>query len=170
MPVNLYGYGIVSGCQNPPKEQRYGVFFSDQDQPIQQVNTEQIISLNNTQLANRISIDTNKIIIQDVDVYSMSVTLLIKSASGQVEDVVFWLKFMGQDYPNSAHYESIRARKNNTTPSESILTYNFLGKSTAADQYVELYWKASSLDVSLDYTVGVTNPNSPSVIINIQNV
>lgn len=170
MSSNFYGYGVISGRQNPPKEQRYGVFFSDQNQPIQQINTEQIISLNNTQLSNKISINSNKIVIQNPDVYSMSVTLLIENFSNNIEDVTFWLKFMGINYPNSAHFESIKSRKNDVTPSQTILTYTFIGQSTQANQYVEIYWKSSSLNISLKYTVGVGVPNSPSAIVNIQNI
>jgi hypothetical protein len=170
VPNNFYGYGVISGGQNPPKEQRYGVFFSDQNQPIQQINTGQIISLNNTQLSNKISINSNRIIIQNPDIYSMNVTLLIQNFSNNLQDVTFWLKFMGIDYPNSGHFESIKARKNDTTPSQTILTYNFIGQSTQANQYVELYWKSTSLSVSLSYTVGVGVPNSPSAIVNIQNI
>jgi len=148
----------------------YGVIYSTQNQSLLAPNTPQIITLNTLNGSSGISLDNNKIVIAEPATYRMSVSVLIKNTDISEHDFTFWLKFLGNDYPNSAHYDTIARRRSIGSPSFQLISFDFIGTSINPNDYVELYWKAESILVSLVYTIGVGVPNSPSVSVNINRV
>lgn len=148
----------------------YGVIYSTQTQPALAPNTPQIITLDTLNGSSGISLDNNRIVIAEPATYRMSVSVLIQNADNAEHDFTFWLKFLGSDYPNSAHSDTLPARKSSGSPSFQTLSFNFIGTSLNPNDYVELYWKAESILVSLVYTLGVGVPNAPSVSVNINRV
>jgi hypothetical protein len=94
----------------------YGVIYSTQNQPALAPNTPQIITLNTLNGSSGISLDNNKIVIATPATYRMSVTILTQNADNKEHDITFWLKFLGNDYPNSAHTTTLPARKSTGTP------------------------------------------------------
>lgn len=148
----------------------YGVIYSTQNQPALAPNTPQIITLNTLNESSGISLDNNRIVIAEPATYRMSVSVLIKNADNSEHDFTFWLKFLGNDYPNSAHYDTIVRRRSIGSPSFIALSFDFIVTSINPNDYVELYWKAESVAVSLNYTIGVGVPNAPSVSVNINRV
>ena len=104
----------------------YGVFYSDVDQTISTINTPQIVTLNQTDQANGVSISNNQIIISEPGTYRMSVTMLVDNLSNAPQDATFWLKFNGTDYPDSAHHVTLPERKNSGIPSEQIIEFSFM--------------------------------------------
>lgn len=165
-----YGYGWIPAPKPDFNGGAYGVIYSTQSQPALAPNTPQIITLNILNGSSGISLDNNKIVIDTPATYRMSVTLLTQNADNKEHDLTFWLKFLGNDYPNSAHTTTLPARKSTGTPSFQLFTYDFIGTSINTNDYVELYWKAESVLVSLIYTLGVGVPNAPSVSVNINRV
>ncbi len=165
-----YGYGWIPAPKPDFNGGAYGVIYSTQSQPALAPNTPQIITLNTLNGSSGISLDNNKIVIATPATYRMSVTLLTQNADNKEHDLTFWLKFLGNDYPNSAHTTTLPARKSTGTPSFQLFTYDFIGTSINTNDYVELYWKAESVLVSLIYTLGVGVPNAPSVSVNINRV
>jgi hypothetical protein len=148
----------------------YGVFYSTQTQPALAPDTPQIITLNTQNGSSGISLDNNKIVIAQPATYRMSVSILIQNTDNAQHDFVFWLKFIGNDYPNSGHKSTLQPRKNNGQPSFQTLAFDFIGTSLNPNDYVELYWKAQAISVSLVNTLGVGVPNAPSVSVNINRV
>ena len=165
-----YGYGWNPAPKPDFSGGAYGVIYSTQNQPALVPSTPQIITLNTLNGSSGISLDNNKIVIAKPATYRMSATILLKNTDNAEQDITFWLKFLGNDYPNSAHYDTLPPRKNNGSPSFNVLTFDFIGTSINPNDFVELYWKADSVNVSLSYTIGVGVPNAPSVSININRV
>lgn len=148
----------------------YASFYSTSDQAIAVIDTPQKVTLNGTTLSERISQSGGTITIQDPGVYQMVATFLLSNLDGSGQDVTVWLKFNGSDYPNSAHHVTMPARKSAGVPSEQVLTFGFVGQSTGINDTVELYWQATSTDVSLQAESGVGIPDSSSVNVQLQSV
>ena len=148
---------------------QYGVIHLTQSQTGTGVN--QLVNLNYLRAGSGISISSNRIYIANVGTYKMDVTILVENAGNGVRDITFWLKFNGTDYPLSAHYSSVPAQKNNTTPSDTIINFDFIGTSINPNDYVELWWKAENTDLTLRSKPGFgLLPDSPSVTINIHRL
>ena len=161
-------YGDVS--VGPPNLTGIGVFYSLQDQMATASTATQIL-LDTTNISQEVSINTNSQIVIDYPAaYRMSVTILLESLSGNVEDVIFWLKFNGVDYPYSGHFTSMPARKSAGIPSDTLFSYEFIGKSTSPNDYVELWWWTTSSDVKLKTRTVSGFPQSPSVVVNINKI
>lgn len=148
----------------------YASFYSTADQPIAVINTPQRVTLSNSTIEERISQSGGVITIQDPGVYQMTATLLVSNLSGSAEDVRFFLKFNGVDYPNSGHHLTVPARKSAGVPTEELVTFAFVGQSTGINDTVEIYWQASSTSVSLQYENGGTIPAAASANVQLQSV
>jgi len=97
--------------------------------------------------------------------------LQVINAANSVEFADFWLKFNGSNYPNSSTKVSLAPRKDSSTPSAQLVTISFTGDATAANDYVEIFWTVSSLDVSLQYEAASgIYPAIPSVIASMTQV
>lgn len=174
--VNVEGLLTVGGelwiGTPPPQSDRgIGVFYSTINQNPLFINTPRKISLNTTNISEGIWITSDsRIVIQKPDYYRMTVTILLENLSNSFEDVIFWLKFNGVDYPNSGHFVSINERKSAGVPSDSLISYEFIGRSINPLDYVELYWRTTSTNVELK-TKNISGvPFSPSVIVNINKI
>jgi hypothetical protein len=149
----------------------YGSFYDNTNQSIATGGIPQIVQINNIDQANGITISSNKIIIANPATYRMSVTTLLSNLSGQGEDVTFWLKFNGNNYPNSSHHLTVPSRKSVGVPSESIINFNFIGTSISPNDYVEIYWEGTSTELSLKKENSTSNyPDSNSVKVDINQV
>ena len=150
----------------------HGAFYDTTDQPIAVINTPQVVTINGTTISNGISITSgSRVTIANPGTYRMSVVLQIENLSNSPEDIVVWLRLNGTDYPNSAHYFMPPARKSAGVPSESTLAFGFIGTSQNDDDYVEIWWEASSTDVSLHTNpAGSPPPVAGSVYVNINQV
>ena len=96
--------------------------------------------------------------------------LQLSNLSNTPEDVEFWLKFNGTDYANSGTHLTLPARKNIGVASEQLVTLTFTSTATAANDYIEIYWQATSTDISLQYQAAGTGPAVPSVILSVTQV
>jgi len=83
----------------------------------------------------------------------------------------FWVKYNGNNFPNSSTQMSLLARKNESTPSAQLMTVNIVGVAQNDNDYIELYWTGDSDTIQLNETPsdGV-KPETPSVIANIVRV
>lgn len=149
----------------------YGTFYDITTQAISVINTPQVITISNTDLSNEIILAGGQnLVLNYRAAYNMIVTLLVENNSGSPEDVVFWLKLNGTDYPNSAHFATMPARKSAGVPSQAIISFSFLGKSANSGDYVTLYWQGTSTDLALRSTKGVGYPDSNSVGVSLYSV
>lgn len=149
----------------------YGGFYATTTQPISVINTPQAITFTNTDLSNEVILAAGQnLVLNNRATYNMNVTILVENNSGNAEDLVFWLKLNGTDYPNSAHFATIRARKSVGNPSQTPISFSFLGKSASSGDYVTLYWQGTSTDLALKATKGVGYPDSDSISVSLYSV
>lgn len=151
----------------------YGSFYDATDQAIAVVDTGQAVTIDSAFGSNGISIvDGSKITIANPGTYQLTAVLQVANADNSDSHYAFfWLKFNGVDYPNSGTELFMSAAKNSNDPNYKLVTITFIGTSTAADDYVQIYWSGDSTDLSLSHTdATASHPAVPSAIVSIQQV
>ena len=164
------GIEDTSGATN---KGAYGSFYSTQNQSIAVINTPQVVTLNNTFTSNLISLSGSSTIEMDyAGAYSFTYTLVVTNNSNAANFAEFWVKYNGVDYPNSTVEILLPpkfggAAKLSTTP----VTVQLLDIAVNNGDKIELYWRAESTDVKLQYkTFGGAIPASPAVRATIHAV
>jgi len=148
----------------------YGSFFSDQTQAISVIDTPQIVTFNNTYEANDVYISSNRIYFNKAGTYQFAYVAQVFNISNDVQNCSFWIKYNGNDFPDSATHITLNPRKSSSEPSEQQMKLILSGTAQNAGDYIELYWQGTSTDLSLGYVAsgpGEAPVDSPSVIANI---
>ena len=140
----------------------YGAFSSDQDQTTT-ANTATLMTLNTTDFANGVSIDSSKITVANAGIYNLQFSTQFQNTDNQLQDISIWLRQNGTDIPGSTGYVSIPARKSASAGEEAheIIGWNYFLSMTAG-QYVEIYWSTTLASVTIQYYPASTGPVRPS--------
>jgi hypothetical protein len=162
------GTGVVTISAGGPEPTGYGSFFSNVSQPITAVNTPQAVTLGQTYEAVGTSTVGSRIYIDKAGTYQFSYVAEVGNAANSQEFAEFWIKYNGVVYPNSGTRLTLAPRKSSTEPSEQLMSLIINGTSLNDNDYIELFWEATSVDVSLKYEpANASYPATPSVIANI---
>lgn len=140
----------------------YGAFSSDQDQTTT-ANTATLMTLNTTDFANGVSINSSKITVTNPGIYNLQFSTQFQNTDNQIQDISIWLKQNGTDIPGSTGFISIPARKSASAGEEAheIIGWNYY-LSMNANDYVELYWSATLASVTIQAYSTSTGPVRPS--------
>jgi hypothetical protein len=138
----------------------HGAFSSDQDQTTT-ANTAKLITLNTTDFSNQVSIDSSKITVAVAGTYNFQFSVQLENANNAPQDVFIWLKQNGVDIAGSTGIVGMPARKNPGDPFHAIYGWNYFVNLNVG-QYIELYWSATSSDVSIQFYPASGTPTKPS--------
>jgi hypothetical protein len=149
-------------------ERNYGSFYDTTTQTQATINTPQAISLNTVDFASNMSIvDGSKITISNVGTYNLQWSGQFSNTDSSDHDVRVWLRYNGVDYPNSNSIVTIPARHGSIN-GHIITAWNWLGKSQAPGDYVQIMWSTDSTAVSLQsYPADAVSPAVPSAIVTL---
>lgn len=150
----------------------YAAFTSDQDQTAASVATAYALTCNSTELSNGIYlVDTSKITVDYAGVYNIQFSVQLANNDNDPQDVSIWFRKNGTDIANSASEFGMPPRKSSNVPSRLIAALNYYIDLNPTD-YVEIIWRTSDLDVTVEHFPAVTAgagtpaiPAVPSVII-----
>jgi hypothetical protein len=119
-------------------------------------NTSNVITWDNTEIANGISIVSNsQLTVVDSGLYQFDVTLQLQSNSGVDKDVLFWFKKNGTNIANTTRIVTVTTNLAYTPISLSEFF------SLDAGDYIELWWQADSTNVALvTVAAGGAAPNN----------
>ena len=145
----------------------YGAFSSDQDQSTT-ANTATLMTLNTTDFANNVSINSSKITVTTPGIYNLQFSTQFQNTDNQLHDISIWLR-QGNDGGSSADitgstgYVSIPARKSASPGEEAheIIGWNYY-VSMAANDYIQIYWSSTSSLVTIQAYPTSTSPTRPS--------
>jgi hypothetical protein len=145
----------------------YGVFTKTTDQSPAAVNTEYLLTFDNTQISNGVVIGgtTSQIIVPQSGLYQFDATVQLTSGNSSPKNVWVWFKKNGTSITNSARLVTMDVN-NGYVPialSETV--------SLAASDYVEMAFAASDTAVTVD-TVAATAfaPGAPAVVLQVTQV
>jgi hypothetical protein len=152
----------------------YGSFFDTTDQAFVTLGTPQAVRINSQYIANGVSVvDGTKITFSNTGVYNLSFSLQVINPDNAVHSFDCWLKYNGNNYPNSTTRFDMQPRKNSGLPSYLVANFELTGATQNAGDYVEVYWNANSTLLSLaEFPAQITPsvPETPSVVVNVHQI
>jgi len=157
-----------------PYENAYGAFYDTTTQPFLAVGTPQAVRINSQYISNGISIvGGDRITFAESGIYSLSFSLQVINPDNAVHSFDCWLKYMGNNYPNSTTRFDIPPRKSSGVPSYLVANFELTKIAQNAGDYVEIYWHSNSTQLSLAEFPEQTSPaipETPSVIVNVHKI
>jgi len=153
-------------------ESAYISLYSTQSQQLQTADVAQPVTFSNIWTQSGVSlVSGSQIVMEKAGTYQFNFVAQITNTENAVHDSYFWIKYNGNNFPNSATQMSLQPRKNESTPSAQLMTVNIVGVAQNDGDYIELYWTGDSDTIKLNETPGDgVKPETPSVIANIVRV
>ena len=149
------------------QQKYYGVFSKTTDQTPAVINTEYLLTFDNTRISNGIVIGgtTSQIIVPQSGLYQFDATVQLTSGSSSSKNVWVWFKKNGTSITNSARLVTSDLN-NGYIP----IALNEM-VSLNAGEYVEMAFAADSTNVTVD-TVAATAfaPDAPAVVLSVTQV
>ena len=110
----------------------------------------------------------SKLVMEKAGTYQFNFVAQVTNPANAIHDSYFWIKYNGNNFPNSSTKMSVPVRKNETTPSAQLMTVNIVGVAQNDNDYIELYWTGDSTTIQLTESPATEIiPETPSVIANI---
>lgn len=149
----------------------YGTFIDTTDQPLTSTTTAQALRLGTT-LENRgITItNTSRINFELAGTYKILASLQITNGSNNTSEVNIFFKQNGNTIANSNTRIDLEPRKSVSVVYHDCFTIEY--QLTVADNdYIEIFWVADDLGISLDtIPLDTEHPQAPSAIVNVAQI
>lgn len=145
----------------------YGAFNSTASQPLISPNTATPITLNNTLLANGVSIGTpaSRILVTQSGFYQVDISTQFTSSNAASKTLYFWLSKNGTDVPSTTRAYTLKVNGDTRTLSATYLL------PLLAGDYLELKWAATDTGVNLNAITGLAfAPDAPSVLLSVAQI
>ena len=158
----------------------YNQFSSMVDQTAAAIDQAYALELESTSFTNGIYIsgpNDTRITFSKPGIYTVTYSLSFKNTTNDLQEIDIWFRYNNGtgavDVPDSNSKFAIPPRKSTGDPSYLITTTSFTGFAEAVDVYVEIMWRVSNVNVTMEhlpavaYSAGVTPaiPATPSAIV-----
>jgi len=139
----------------------YGAFSDFTDQTTT-VNTATLMALSVTDFSNEVSLQTgSKITVANAGIYNLQFSVQLQNLDNAPQDVFIWLKQNGTDITGSTGLIGLPARKSVGVPFHDIKGWNYF-LSMNANDYVQIYWSTTNVDVTIQTYPASGTPTKPS--------
>jgi hypothetical protein len=152
----------------------YGYFIDRSTQTMSAVDAPNVMKLGTVLIGDKGVTVANgsRITFAQPGVYNVSFSAQIyKASSSQPEDLDIWLSQNGTNVADSNTQITVINQVSKT--GKAVAAWNFLVKTSAANEYCELMWSSSSALISLPYVAPQTlpaRPGIPSLIVSVSQV
>ena len=163
---------IVGYSSGSLVESAYISLYSSASQQLVESGSAQPVTFTSVWTQNGVSlVSGSQIVMEKAGTYQFNFVAQVQNTENAVHDSYFWIKYNGNNFPNSSTQMSLLARKNDNIPSSQLMTVNIVGVAQNDNDYIELYWTGDSDTIRLNETPsdGV-KPETPSIIANIVRV
>ena len=153
-------------------ESAYISLYSTQSQQLVESGSAQPVTFSDVWTQKGVSlVSGSQIVMEKSGTYQFNFVAQITNTENAVHDSYFWIKYNGNNFPNSSTQMSLQPRKNESNPSAQLMTVNIVGVAQNDGDYIELYWTGDSNTIRLEETPtnGVV-PETPSIIANIVRI
>jgi len=141
----------------------HGAFQDSTDQVAANTTTAYAVTFNTTDFSNGVTVASNsRITVADAGIWNLQFSIQFKNTSNDGQDVDIWFRKNGTNIDNSNSRFHLPQRKSSGDPSHLIAAMNFF-VSLAANDYVEIMWRTTSTDVSIEHFGTSTSPTRPAV-------
>lgn len=145
----------------------YAQYQDDISQPLGAVNVGQPVKFRTMDFSNGVTVNADtEITIANTGIYNLQFSFQFQNVDSQEHDVTVWLRKNGADVAGSAGFIAV-VSSHGGIPGHCIPSWNYLLDAVGGDFY-ELYWSATSLDVTLQfYPAGSPPPSTASAIFTV---
>ena len=170
IPTNtvITGQQIIDGAGGGGGAVGYYAMYQDNiSQPLAVVNVGQATKFRTLDYSNGVSVVSDtEITIANTGIYNLQFSFQFQNVDTQEQDVTIWLRKNGADVTGSAGFVAV-VSSHGGGPGHVIAAWNYLLDAVGGDYY-ELYWSATSLDVSMKfYPAGSPPPSTASAIFTV---
>lgn len=146
--------------------------FSTQSQQLTTSGSEQPVTFTDVWTNSGVNlVSGSQLVMEKAGTYKFSFVAHITNPDNDTHDSFFWIKYNGNNFPNSTTAMTLSPRKNSGEPSSQLMTVNIVGVAQNDNDYIELYWTGDSNTIELtDVAENGIKPASPSIIANIVRV
>lgn len=140
-----------------------GSFYDTTDQTIASTTTAYPITLNSTAISNGVSIaSSSQLRFTYPGYYNIQFSIQLSSDDAASQDVDIWFRKNGTDIANSNTRFGLAPRKSAGVFFHTVAALNFIVSATPND-YIQLYWSATSLNVKIEYYAAPSSPTRPAI-------
>lgn len=146
--------------------------YSTSSQQLITSGAAQVVTFDSVWAENGVHIVSgSQITFDEAAAYEFKFVAKVENSDNAVHDVRFWVKYNGENFPNSATRMTLAPRKNSEQTSAQLMTISITGVAQNDNDYIELYWTGDSNLISLTAAPGNdVYPSSPSIIASIIRV
>jgi hypothetical protein len=167
VPTNtvITGQQIIDGAGGGGGGVGYYAMYQDNiSQPLAVVNVGQPVKFRTMDFSNGVTVNSDtEITIANTGIYNLQFSFQFQNVDSQEHDVTIWLRKNGSDVLGSAGFVAVIA-SHGGTPGHCLPSWNYLLDAVGGDYY-ELYWSATSTQVTLHYYPGSLPPPSAASAI-----
>jgi hypothetical protein len=140
----------------------YAQYQDDITQPLGAVNVGQPTKFRTMDFSNGVTVVSDtEITIANTGIYNLQFSFQFQNIDSQDHDVTIWLRKNGADVAGSAGFVAV-VSSHGGIPGHCIPSWNYLLDAVGGDYY-ELYWSATSLDVSMQFYPAGSPPPCNSI-------
>lgn len=169
LPVNtaITGQQIIDGAGGGGAVGYYAQYQDDISQPLGAVNVGQPVKFRTMDFSNGVTVNADtEITIANTGIYNLQFSFQFQNVDVKTHDVTIWLRKNGSDVPGSSGFVAV-VSSHGGGPGHVITSWNYLLDAVGGDYY-ELYWSATSLDVTMEfYPAGSPPPATASAIFTV---
>lgn len=151
----------------------YGAFQDSTDQTAASTTVAYPMTFNTTDYSNGVYLsNSSRMNVRNAGVYNLQFSAQLQNTDNAQHTVDIWFRKNGTDITASNSQFTVPARKSASIYGHLIAALNFFVE-LAANDYVEIMWRAESTTVSLEQIptqTSPTRPATPSVIATMQAV
>jgi hypothetical protein len=141
----------------------HGAFQDSTDQTAASTTVAYPVKFNTVDFSNGVTVASDSRLTVAVDgLWNLQFSLQFKNTSNDGQDVDIWFRKNGTNIDNSNSRFHLPTRKSAGDPSHLIAAMNFFA-SMVANDYIEIMWRTTSTDVSLEHFGTSTSPTRPAV-------
>jgi len=133
----------------------------DTDQAATTTTAANIMSFSTTDYALGASlVDNTKLTVEYSGLYNIQFSVQLVNTTNDVQTVSIWFSKNGTNVANSNSEFGIKPRKSSGAASQAIAALNFF-IALEKDDYVELVWRPTDVDVSIEHFAAQSSPTRP---------
>ena len=151
----------------------YISLYSSASQPLAVSGAAQPVTFTSVWANNGITLESgSRLVMAEPGVYNFSFVAQVGNSDNAVHDSWFWIKYNGNNFPNSTTQMTLQPRKSSGEPSAQLMTVDIVGVNQVPNGYIELYWTGDQATVTSLTETPATSiiPETPSIIANIVRV
>jgi hypothetical protein len=151
----------------------YGAFQDSTDQTAASTTVAYPMTFNTTDYSNGVYLsNSSRLNVRNAGVYNLQFSAQLENQDNAQHDVDIWFRKNGTNIDNSNSKFTVPARKSASIFGHVVAALNFFVE-LAANDYVEIVWRAENTALSLEQTPAGTSPTrpaTPSVIATMQAI